>query len=322
MAAVINYKRLALDWQPSEKNSQGFNRLAAVVVVAIVLLAVALSFVPVPEKERRTRVEVPERIARFINQREKPPVPVQPPQPKPEPKPLPKVEPKPTVERQRPSEVERKPLTETEKKAREVAEQSGLLALSSELHDLMDTTEASAQVAGNLSQDSSGANAVAGHDANIITAGVAAGGGGVESGRYTGQVGGTQLSAREIATARSGLFAEDDDETADEPRKTATTRSGNGRSEEDVTIIFDRNKGSLYSLYERERRKTPGLQGKIVLQITIAPSGQVTDVKIISSELKNPALEARLISRIKMFKFEAHDVDPVTVTYPIEFLPS
>ncbi|MGB3610460.1 MAG: AgmX/PglI C-terminal domain-containing protein [Cellvibrio sp.] len=319
--AVITYKRLALDWQPSDKNSQGFNRLAVAVLVAIIMLAVLLSLVPVPEKERRTRVEVPDRIAKFINQREKPPVPVQPPLPKPEPKPLPKVEPRPTVERQRPSEVERKPLTETEKKAREVAEQSGLLALSSELHDLMDTSATSAQVAGTLSQDSAGANAIAGHDANIVTAGVAAGGGGVESGRYTGQVGGTELSAREVAAVRSGLFA-DEPEAADSKRKVAATRSGNGRSEEDVTIIFDRNKGSLYSLYERERRKTPGLQGKIVLRITIAPSGEVTDVKIVSSELNNPALEARLISRIKMFKFEAHDVDPVTVTYPIEFLPS
>jgi TonB family protein len=319
--AVITYKRLALDWQPSDKNSQGFNRLAVAVLVAIIMLAVLLSLVPVPEKERRTRVEVPDRIAKFINQREKPPVPVQPPLPKPEPKPLPKVEPRPTVERQRPSEVERKPLTETEKKAREVAEQSGLLALSSELHDLMDTSATSAQVAGTLSQDSAGANAIAGHDANIVTAGVAAGGGGVESGRYTGQVGGTELSAREVAAVRSGLFA-DEPEAADSKKKVAATRSGNGRSEEDVTIIFDRNKGSLYSLYERERRKTPGLQGKIVLRITIAPSGEVTDVKIVSSELNNPALEARLISRIKMFKFEAHDVDPVTVTYPIEFLPS
>lgn len=319
--AVITYKRLALDWQPSDKNSQGFNRLAVAVLVAIIMLAVLLSLVPVPEKERRTRVEVPDRIAKFINQREKPPVPVQPPLPKPEPKPLPKVEPRPTVERQRPSEVERKPLTETEKKAREVAEQSGLLALSSELHDLMDTSATSAQVAGTLSQDSAGANAIAGHDANIVTAGVAAGGGGVESGRYTGQVGGTELSAREVAAVRSGLFA-DKPEAADSKKKVAATRSGNGRSEEDVTIIFDRNKGSLYSLYERERRKTPGLQGKIVLRITIAPSGEVTDVKIVSSELNNPALEARLISRIKMFKFEAHDVDPVTVTYPIEFLPS
>lgn len=319
--AVITYKRLALDWQPSDKNSQGFNRLAVAVLVAIIMLAVLLSLVPVPEKERRTRVEVPDRIAKFIHQREKPPVPVQSPLPKPEPKPLPKVEPRPTVERQRPSEVERKPLTETEKKAREVAEQSGLLALSSELHDLMDTSATSAQVAGTLSQDSAGANAIAGHDANIVTAGVAAGGGGVESGRYTGQVGGTELSAREVAAVRSGLFA-DEPEAADSKKKVAATRSGNGRSEEDVTIIFDRNKGSLYSLYERERRKTPGLQGKIVLRITIAPSGEVTDVKIVSSELNNPALEARLISRIKMFKFEAHDVDPVTVTYPIEFLPS
>lgn len=322
MAAVITYKRLALGWQPEDKSAQGFHRITAVVLLVVLALALILSFIPVPEKAERERAEVPDRIAKFISQREKPPVPVQPPKPKPEPKPIPRIEPKPTVERTRPSEIERKPLSESEIKARETAEQSGLLALSSELHDLMDTSDVSAQVAGRLAEDSVGTNAIAGHDAKIITSGVAAGGGGVDSGRYTGGVGGTQLSAREIANARSGLFAGSDADSASATNKTSTTRSGNGRSEEDVTIVFDRNKGSLYSLYERERRKTPGLQGKIVLQITIAPSGEVTDVKIISSELNNPALEARLIGRIKLFKFEANNVDPVTVTYPIEFLPS
>lgn len=320
--AVVTYKRLALDWQPAGNSNRNFHRTTLVVVLVIALLAVALSFIPVPENERRERAVVPERIAEFIAQREKPPVVVQPPKPKPEPKPLPKVEPEPKIERKRPAESERKPLTASEKKARETAERSGLLALSSELNDLMDTSEVSTKMAGKLSEQPAGSDVVAGHDATVITAGVAAGGGGVDANRYGGSVGGTQLSAREIASVRSGLFAEEETENESAAQERNAKRSGNGRSEENVTIVFDKHKGSLYSLYERERRKTPGLQGKIVLQITIAPNGDVTDVKILSSELHNPALEARLMSRIKLFKFEANDVEPVTVTYPIEFLPS
>ncbi|RYZ89435.1 MAG: TonB family protein, partial [Moraxellaceae bacterium] len=74
--------------------------------------------------------------------------------------------------------------------------------------------------------------------------------------------------------------------------------------------------------YERERRKIPGLQGKVVLQITITPAGDVTQVKIISSELNNPDVEARLIARVKLFKFNAVGGNVVTITYPIELLPS
>jgi TonB family protein len=86
--------------------------------------------------------------------------------------------------------------------------------------------------------------------------------------------------------------------------------------------VFDKNKGSLYSLYERERRNTQGLQGKIVLQLTISPAGDVLDVKIISSELNSPELESRILSRVKNFKFNIDTTKDITVTYPIEFLPA
>lgn len=319
--AIKAYQKLALDWQPKDESERDFHLIAAAVLLCIFLLAAALSFIDVPTPERRERAPVPERIAKFISQQVKPPPPVQAPQPKPEPKPIPKVETKPTVERQRPSEVEQKPLTESQQQARETAQQSGLLALASELNELMDSSEASTQVSGRLTDQAAGANTIAGHDANIITSGVAQGGGGVGSSTYGSATSNTQLDAREVAKLGSGLFAESEEKKLAANSK-AGGRSGNGRAEEDVTIVFDRNKGSLYSLYERERRKTPGLQGKIVLQITIAPNGDVTDVKVVSSELNNPSLEARLVSRIKQFKFESTDLDPVTVTYPIEFLPS
>ena len=72
-------------------------------------------------------------------------------------------------------------------------------------------------------------------------------------------------------------------------------RSGDRiRPEEEVTIVFDRNKGRLYSLYNRARRSNPHLKGKVGIEITIAPAGTVTNVKILSSELGDPKLESRL----------------------------
>ena len=77
-----------------------------------------------------------------------------------------------------------------------------------------------------------------------------------------------------------------------------------------------------HHIYRRARRADPGLKGKIVLEITIAPSGKVLRVRIKSSELNNPSLEARLIARIKRFDFGVSQTEKVTVTFPIEFLPS
>ena len=42
--------------------------------------------------------------------------------------------------------------------------------------------------------------------------------------------------------------------------------------------------------------------------MTIAPSGDVTDVRLVSSELGDPELERKLVARVKMFKFETKDV--------------
>ncbi len=66
----------------------------------------------------------------------------------------------------------------------------------------------------------------------------------------------------------------------------------------------------------------PDLQGKVVLQLTIAPWGEVTDCRIISSELKDPELERKLIARVKLFKFEEKDVEALTATKTIDFFPA
>jgi TonB family protein len=102
-------------------------------------------------------------------------------------------------------------------------------------------------------------------------------------------------------------------------------RGGSGkasRSIEEIKLVFERNKGAIYAIYNRALREEPGLQGKVVLKLTIAPSGNVTDCRIESSELKTPELEAKLLARIRQFDFGAKDVDQMVVTWPVDFLPS
>ena len=66
-------------------------------------------------------------------------------------------------------------------------------------------------------------------------------------------------------------------------------RGGSGkasRSLEDVRLVFERNKGSIYAIYNRALREDPALQGKVVVELRIAPSGEVMDCRIVSTELK------------------------------------
>jgi TonB family protein len=78
----------------------------------------------------------------------------------------------------------------------------------------------------------------------------------------------------------------------------------------------------LYSLYARAQRDNAELHGKLVLEFTIAPSGEVTMCRVVSSELNDPDLEKKIIAMVRLMQFGAEDVDAITVTKPIDFFPA
>jgi TonB family protein len=103
------------------------------------------------------------------------------------------------------------------------------------------------------------------------------------------------------------------------------SKSGSGkasRSLEELSLAVARVKGSLYAMYNRALREDASLQGKIVVEFTIAPSGAITDCHIKSSELKNPELEQKLVARLKAMEFRAEDVEVMIASQTLDFLPS
>ncbi len=319
--SAMNYQQLTLRWQPNKKGDWLFLLLVAVCVVALLVGGIVLSTMEVPKRPRAAKPVVPERVAKFITERKKPkPKPPAPkPKPKLKPKPEPKKEPKPDkpkVERKKPKKV-KKPITKAQKKAREKAAKSGLLAHMSDLNDLMDTSEVSKQVKGSINKSKS-AKQSAGLNAKVFAANSAEGSGGVDATKYASTAGSTQLSKAELTAAQAALAATDDAFAKVEDGGAVSAKS---RSEEEITLVMDRYKGQLQSLYNRARRTNPSLKGKLVLAITIMPDGSVSKVSVVSSELNDTKLERRIVARVKGFKFGAKDVDVVTVNYPIEFLP-
>lgn len=94
------------------------------------------------------------------------------------------------------------------------------------------------------------------------------------------------------------------------------------RSIEEIKLVFERNKGAIYAIYNRALRADPALQGKVVLELKIAPSGEVMDCRIVSSELRATEVEQKLLARIKQFDFGSKDVAQMVVSWPVDFLPS
>jgi len=319
------YQSIALSWQPGSKGDSSFVITALVFMLLALGLGFYLNSVEVPEKDRRVRAEIPERVAKFIQKKPKPekPKPEKPKQEKVE-KDKPKIEEKKPeeVKVERPKIVERKPLTDKEKASREKAKSSGLMAHLGELGDLVE-----APVGETFDvdiQSSEGANVAVTHNVDSLTSGAASDSGGVDSGKYATKAGTTQLAAADIAAAKAALdergitFVDKTEQAKSGP----VSRDGEGyRSEEEIVLVIDKSKNQFQTIYNRARRKNPSLKGRLVLEITIEPDGKVSAVNIISSELNDASLEQRIVARVKNLSFGQRPVETVTVTYPIEFLP-
>ena len=149
---------------------------------------------------------------------------------------------------------------------------------------------------------------------------VGSGSGGINTAEFSRNTGGGGLVARETTQVESPVEGFG-------PAGGAAQRSGEStrgsRSREEIEVVFDRNKGAIFALYNRALRVNPALEGKLVLRLTIAPDGRVTFGEVVSSELGDPDLEQKLVQRVLLFQFEARDdVEAITTTKPIDFFPA
>ena len=308
MLLVPYYRRYELAWEGDSEASVRYRRILRVGLALLVLLGILIPLLPAPPRPASEEA-IPQRLARvMIEQQVKPPPPPPPPPPVQEP---PKIEPVKKIP------VEPPPVDRTQQ-AREKAEKQ-LKQVKDELADLREqmpdpTVGETKNLTGEVGADSHA-------ERSLITSKVGAGSGGITSanssrgfGSGAGSLTGHETTAVSSAIAHSGL---------DSRPATRTGSSGKAaRSREEIELVFDRNKGAIYALYSRALRERPELQGKLVLEFTIAPSGEVTMCRLVSSELNDPELESKIVLRVKLFRFEPKDVEPITTTKPIDFFPA
>lgn len=317
--SVMTYEQIALSWEPENKRDHAFNFLAVIVLIALLALGIYASSIRLPKQKRELAAPIPERVAKFISEQPRPkPIPKPKVTHKPLPIPLPILHPK--------QKVVHKPLTHVQKKARKEAEKSGLLALTKQLSGLVDTPDVDKMVGSRLHRGR-GMGKAAGVNDKILTSDSGKGAVNVSQHIHSGSAGtGARLDDDQRRLARQLLAS--DGQIAPITRKqrgsdnNGKMRGDNLRSEEDVAYVMDEHKSMLHAIYRHARRTHPGLKGKIVLQLTILPSGKVSKVRVVSSELHDSALVQNLIARIRQFDFGARPVQTLTVTIPVEFLPS
>lgn len=357
MTAAVSFRSPLLAWSPSVDDEARFKRILTRVLIVSLLLCLAMIFVPPPQIDRTVPQELPPRMAKLLLEREPPPPPpvvkAEPVKEKAEPslnKPNP-AKPEPpkaaTVPEARQPVPNKAPGEKLADNARRKAAGVGLLAMSDQLAELR-----GAPVAVQLQKDIKqgpgvgtgvGVGVGAGNEAGLparsmITSNATGGSGGINTAAYSRNTGGGGLAGRATTLVEGvagggggggagggGVRGGKGDGTGTGSGAGGTVqRGGSGkasRSIEEIKLVFERNKGAIYAIYNRALREEPGLQGKVVLELKIAPSGSV-ECRIISSELKAAELEQKLLARIRQFDFGAKDVDQMIVSWPVDFLPS
>lgn len=313
---IAYYRTYALPWDLSLDQDERFIATLKRVAIGALVLTLVLSLLPVPDIERDEAEAVPPRFAKLLLDKPPPPPPppvvqAQPEPVKPEPKP---VEPK--VEKKVEVKPEPKPVDRTEQ-ARKKASMAGLLPFADELADLRDN-QAVASVK-NQRNLAGAAGEAARAERSLITSKAGRASGGINTAAMSRDTGGAGLAGRDTAVVSStvaGLAS----------AGPGPERSGDSdrpaRSREEIEMVFDKNKGAIFALYNRALRRDPTLQGKLVLRLTIEPSGAVSLCEVVSSEITDEELQRKLVQRVKLFRFVEKDVAPVTTTKPIDFFPA
>lgn len=295
-------EELFLPWVESA-NDRRFKRILLIVVASFILISSIVPFLPVPEIVKKDLKTVAPRLSKLILEQKK-----QPPPPPPVAKK--KVKKKP-VEKKK---VEKKKV-EKKDAARKKAASSGLVALSSELLDLRESFDLPMMHSKPLKK-SKGAEKQTFQD-DLITAKATRSSAGIETKKLTRSTSGSNLSGRTTTKVSSDIG-----EKVVVARRKSASGGVSIRNENEIERVFQKNKGAIYSIYNRALRKDPSLAGKVVLELTISPAGKVIKCKVVSTDLNAPGLEKKIIARVKLFKFSSGNVQETTIKYPIDFLPS
>ena len=334
----VPYRETIMPWTRETESEKRFRRYLSVALLLCFFLSTSIALINLPALKTPPLVAPPERLVSLLKEQPPKPVKVRQRGPKPvreEPDQAKKA-PKPKPETHEPEQPPEQTVEEGGgSAAREKAETAGVLKFKEAFKDLMkETTVAKLGTEARLSIEDPRVKGQAvaqrslvalqgGSSGGIGNFGVSrnvgrGGGGGIGYGRGSGSgIGsgdGSGVGFVRVASPIANL---------EESSRPTIDGMAAGRTDEEIQIVFDRYKASLYRIYNMELRKDPTLRGKILMRISIEPDGAVSLCKVESTELASPELVDKIVERIKRFNFGSkEDVQRVTILYPIDFLPA
>lgn len=321
---ALNSTQIGTDsWGITVESDRRFRRILLQVSALVLCFLVVSPFVPTPAPITPPKEETKRQFVELLPEAEKPKpksAPVVKPAPKPVAKPKPAPKPKAVVTPKPKPEAKPKPDPEAQRAAaRAAAEQAGIAAIRDQLADLRSSNDAALD--STLALRNATSTQTQSIPARVISARSASAG--------SGNAGTKATSSTQENTALAAHRTQAVQAAPTTSRPSSTTAASGGsrvasRTLEEIQLAFDRSKGAFYSIFSRAARKDPSVKaGTIVISLTIAPDGSVTDCRIVSSNFRNKELHQKVIQRVKLLKFNPRQVPNFTYpNYPINYLPS
>lgn len=304
------------------------------VIGLAVLVAVVVA--PVREKKVQSVEEMPERLARLIIEKPKP-RPVEPPKAplaqaetvtieEPEeaaPPPAPEVKPDPPKRKPRPvtRPQEKKPDPDAGKAGRERAkkEVTEKLAKTTEkvetaLADLSAALSTSTDEPSKAPKRSRRSRRVrSGRSASDVSVAVA-----TRTSGASADVSGSTLEGSLVAIESVDAY----DPATGQPASDGTGSGvGEHRSSSSLLAVVRKYAPGIQYCYENELKRNQSLEGKIVVSLTVAASGQVLGADLVTDTLQSSALNDCALAQIREWKFPPIQEGQVTFRVPFVFTP-
>lgn len=339
--SVVPHAPASMPWSNDDESDRRYIFNLRSAMTLSLLLAIIIQLVVVPKAVRPVITQIPERLAMMVREEPRRPVPAKKAREEAEKKKEEKKVAKAEEQREAaPTKAAARPKAEPAEQAAAPrrSQNTGVLAFKEAFRDLLDETNvprlgSEARLSTNANQagqavasrslvsmnGSGGSGGIGALSRNvgsggIGTAAVGRGGSGGGNGARIGSGGNGVGQVRSTIAGAGGR--------GDAP-KPLTAGGKPSRTDEEIQLLFDRYKAALYRIYNTELRKDPTLRGKMVLRLTIEPSGVVSACGVESCNMNAPDFNAQIVDRVRKFNFGPKDgVPKTTILYPIDFLPA
>ena len=354
---IVRVPNPKLPWSSSYAEDSRFRKILTTLLAIYIVIALIIALLKLPPVVHPEPKDLPPQLANVVLQKIELPKPIEAPKPiekeklvetkpkaeTPKPKPVPPttkpVPPSTTASPVKGREGGKEAPIDLMQQAREKASKSGVLQFKDDLADMRESVDVSKVTRSNLTRGASTAEKT---ERSIIAGKATGGSGGINTAALSRDTGGIALSGRETTRIDSpgglgGLSTEAGGRghgegsgvgtgtgkgTGKKGDLVAGSDVGGGRSDEAIRRVMDQQKGGIFAIYNRALRQDPTLQGKFVFEMVIEPSGEVTAVKMVSSELSDSDLIAKILARIRLINFGSADVLRTRVNYSLDFLPN